>query len=333
MHKNQIHQLLNKTFFPEGDSGIKLVETHISWLIIGKKYVYKIKKPVKLSFLDFSTLSKRKIYCEEELRLNRRLTRNIYLNVLPVSLKDHQYYLNSTKGKRIDYAVQMKKLDTSRQMDLLLKKNKVNKEHIVKIASTISRFHKNIPATYPSFSRKNAEADFNDILIVKDFLEKNIDEEISGKIIHAIRKSNTFLKKNEGLFRKREAQGFVRDCHGDMHSGNIFLYHKPVIFDCIEFNKKYRHIDVLKEIAFLCMDLEAYKKYGLSDYLLKTYSKQKLNNELYLLFTYYKALLANVRAKVNALNAVQQFGNDSHRQSLQESFKYVNLMHSYIQLL
>jgi uncharacterized protein len=252
---------------------------------------------------------------------------------LPVSVRDHQYHLDSAKGKTIDYAVQLKKLDTSRQMNLLLKKNKVTKEHIRKIASTISRFHKNIPATYPSFSRKNAEADFNDILTVKKFLDKHLDKKTSGKITDAIRKSNTFLKKNEGLFRKREAQGFVRDCHGDMHSRNIFLYHKPVIFDCIEFNKKYRHIDVLKEIAFLCMDLEAYKKYGLSDYLLRTYSGNSLNDELYFLFTYYKAFLANVKAKVNALNAMQQAGNDACRQSLQESLKYIDLMHSYISLL
>jgi uncharacterized protein len=333
MNKDQIHQLMNKGIFPENDSAVELLETHISWIIIGKKYVYKIKKPVKLSFLDFSALRKRKFYCDEELRLNRRLTRNVYLNVLPVSAKDHQYYLNSANGQTIDYAVQMRKLDTSRQMDRLLKKNKVTKEHIEKIALTIFRFHKNIPATYPSFSRKNAEADFNDILTVKDFLKKNLGGEISGKIIHATRKSNTFLKKNEELFRKREARGFVRDCHGDMHSRNIFLYNKPIIFDCIEFNKKYRHIDVLKEIAFLCMDLEAYKKYGLSDYLLKTYSGKNLNDELYSLFTYYKAFLANVRAKANVLEAMQQDEDDSFKQSLKESLKYLNLMHSYIQLL
>jgi uncharacterized protein len=333
MNKNQIHQLLDKGIFPEDDWGIKLVETHISWVIIGKKYAYKIKKPLKLSFLDFSSLSKRKFYCDEELRLNRRLTQNVYLNVLAVSRKDNQYYLNSTKGKTIDYAVQMRKLDTSRQMDLLLKKNKVSKGQIEKIAFAISRFHKNIPVTRPLFSRKNAEADFNDILTVKNFLEKNLGDKISGKIIHAIRKSNIFLRKNEELFRKREEQGFVRDCHGDMHSRNIFLYNKPIIFDCIEFNEKYRHMDVLKEIAFLCMDLEAFKKYRLSDYLLKTYSEQSLNNELRLLFTYYKALLANVRAKASALQAMQQNENDPLRQRLKESLKYINLMHTYMSLL
>jgi uncharacterized protein len=334
MNRDQIFRLLNQGIFPEGDSGKKLIETHISWVIIGKKYVYKIKKPLRLPFLNFSTLSKRKFYCHEELRLNRRLTSNVYLDVLPVSGKNKQYYVNHRENKAIEYVVRMRKLDISRQMDILLKNNKVTKLHIRSIAATISLFHKNAQRIYSTFSIKNAKTDFNDILAVKNFLERNFNAEMSGKIAYAISKSNAFLKKNEVLFKRRIEQGFVRDCHGDMHSRNIFLYSKPVIFDCIEFNKKYRHIDVLHEIAFLCMDLEAFNKYKLSSYLLKIYSGGDLDDELYPLFIYYKALLANVRAKVNAFKAMQDDNeNDSFKQNLKESLKYIDLMHSYTLLL
>lgn len=330
MNKNQVDSLLKEGIFPDNDSEKKLIETGISWIILGAKYAYKIKKPVRFSFLDFSSLAKRKFYCEEELRLNRRLTKDIYLNVLPIYKNEATFQIGEQSGGNpVDYLVQMKKMNLAKEMDYMLLKNQVTREHIRTLALKIYRFHETSERIYREFNERALNENFEDILSVKTFVEKYLGISVSEKIDFSIHVSGDFIRKNKALFQERIKEGFVRDCHGDMHSRNIFLYKDPVIFDCIEFSPLLRQMDVLNEIAFLCMDLEAFKRSDLSHYFLKNYYPHKINKELLQLFVFYKCLRANIRAKVHALQAMQEENAGAGRESVNKIAQYVALMYSY----
>ena len=331
MDKDQINKLIRfGTYRGEALNG-KLIETHISWVILTKKYVFKIKKEMQYSFLNFSSLDKRKFYCERELILNRRFS-DIYLDVVPVNSKDDKLFLGTEPGLIMDYAVRMKRLQTAKQMNHLLKKNRVSKKQISVLAKKIAIFHQGMKRIYIPFIKTQAKREFNDILCVADWVKLNLDNEYTDLIDRAVRNSNTFLDQNEKFIKNRIKNGFWRDGHGDLHSKNIFLYSDPVIFDCIEFNDAFRQIDVLNELAFFCMDLEAFQRVDLSKHFMKTYLEifpcMKGQNEEKL-FIYYKCYRANVRAKVNIMRAMQSMDNNKIVKYSIEIKKYLELMDYY----
>jgi aminoglycoside phosphotransferase family enzyme len=255
MTKEQINKLISEGEFPGIHGQRELIETHISWVIICDQFVYKIKKPMRYSFLDFSTLALRKHFCEREIELNRRLTDNIYLDVQSISERKCQLIMGSKEGTIIDYAVRMYKLDKEKQMDILLLENKVTETDIRKLAEKIAFFHKNTVIIYNK-NFLDIQAKFNDLATEKEFLAEQLDMNSKNIISHAIETSDIFISKNKALLAARLKAGFFRDCHGDLHSRNIFLLPSPQPFDCIEFNDDFRQIDILNEVAFLCMDLE-----------------------------------------------------------------------------
>jgi aminoglycoside phosphotransferase family enzyme len=331
MNKYEINELnRHGTYKGELLNG-KLVETHISWVILTKQFAFKIKREMKYSFLNFSSLDKRKFYCERELLLNRRFS-NIYKDVLPIKREGSKLYIGAGKGKTIDYTVRMKRLQTAKQMNLLLGKNLVNKEQIKVLAKKIADFHQGADIIYTPFNKAEAKNKFNDILNVSDWIKINLGNAYVDSIKKAVISSNTFLDQNEQFIAKRVTAGFCRDGHGDLHSRNIFLYRDPVIFDCIEFNDDFRHIDVLNEVAFFCMDLEAFRRNDLSKIFMETYLElfpcMKSQNEE-ALFVYYKCYRTNVRAKVNALRAMQSADKVEINKCSIEIKKYLKLMDHY----
>ncbi|MGI9550230.1 MAG: hypothetical protein ACR2MT_03445, partial [Aurantibacter sp.] len=271
MTKAQIDKLLSEGKFPDITKKRKLIETHISWVILGAKFVYKIKKPIKYSFLDFSTLNLRKHYCEREINLNQRFSKNIYLEVSPIYELQDRYYMGGNKGTIIDYAVKMRKLDPKKRMDILLSQHKVSESDIKNLAERITHFHKNAKTIYIK-NVLDVQEKFNDLGAEIEFLAKKLGLEYSDLIDRAIKASDAFLSENEKLLKNRLKSGFFKDCHGDLHTRNIFLLPNPQPFDCIEFNDEYRQIDVLNEVAFLCMDLDALGKYALSDLFMEHYN-------------------------------------------------------------
>ncbi len=332
MTKEQINKLLNKGIFPEKASKRELIETHISWVIVSDPFVYKIKKTVHYSFLDFSTLEMRKHFCKREIELNKRLTKNIYLDVLPVCEWEDNYIMGGKAGTIIEYAVRMHKLDREKQMDQLLIKNKVSKNDIKNIAEKIAFFHKNTDIIYNKDSI-NIQEKFNDLESEKQFLSKHLDMKYCNIISHAIDTSDSFLHKNKKLLEDRLDARFIRDCHGDLHSRNIFLLPEPVPFDCIEFNDDFRQIDVLNEVAFLCMDLDAFERQDLSDLFIDYYNQffpAMQTKEDYNLFIYFKSYRANIRAKVNSLRAKTATDNLEKINTLSATKKYLLLMDSYL---
>lgn len=336
MTKDQIDRLLEKGKFPEFNGHPGFIETHISWILLCGHMVYKIKKPLLYSFLDFSTLERRKYYCTREIELNKRLTENIYLDVQPVrEIADGFYIGNEEPGEIIDYAVRMRRVDNNRQMNLLLLDDKVTASDLQNLAKKIASFHDRATIIYQK-DLMDIQKKFTDLGNESDFLKERLNiqsEEIIGR---AIKTSNAFMQNSRLLLAGRQKAGFFRDCHGDLHSRNIFLLPDPQPFDCIEFNDDYRQIDVLNEVAFLCMDLDAFDRQDLSDIFLNYYNRffnSMKTVEDYHLFVYYKSYRANVRAKVNSLRARSTINNTERKLCLSETNKYLKLMDQYIKMI
>lgn len=305
----------------------QIEETHISWVILTREFAFKIKKPVRLSFLDFSKPGLRKKFCEKELLLNRRFSQ-IYLDITPVREKDGNWVIGDGKGRIIDYAVRMKRMKTEKRMDKVLKKGDVGTSQILTLSQQISRFHQKAQIIKRPFNLNEVSDTFDDLRSIQPIVLKELGEEFSAIIDEAILFSNAFLSLHIKRFRERILLGFQRDVHGDLHSGNIFLYRQPVIFDCIEFNDHYRQIDVLSEIAFFCMDLEFYGQYSLAEIFINQYADlfscfQTAEDNV--LFIYYKLARANVRAKVHALSAIES----GEKYEMEITRKYLLLMNEY----
>ena len=332
MNKKQIDTILHSGKFQHAFKDPKLVETHISYVLLGSSLAYKFKKEIKYSFLDFSTLQKRKYFCERELVLNNRISTGVYLKVVPVRQQGKDLNIAGTGGKIIDYALKMKRLKDAKQMHLMLDKKRVNKDHIKALAVLIRKFHQQTTVIKNKFNQQHFATRFNDLLSVKDTITSSLGAAQAKIIEKAVRVSDKFLQSHYDLFTQRVEGGFVRDCHGDLHSRNIFLYRKPIIFDCLEFNDEFRQIDILDELAFFCMDLEADGFYTLSKAFTDHYfskTKKQFGSREQLLFTYYKCYRANVRAKVNALRTLQA-DDPLRNKRLEDVKKYLALMNTYL---
>ena len=335
MTKEQINELLSKGEFEEYRDLPLIIETHISWVFMCDQFAYKIKKPIHYSFLDFSTLEKRKYYCQREIELNKRLSGDIYIDVQPVRKSSACYFIGSKKGEVLDYAVKMKKMDGQKQMDVLLINNRVTESHIRNLAAKIADFHKKADIILQK-DILGIPKKFADLGKESDYLSQNLKANSRSIIRSAIESSNAFMEKNKSLLDNRLKAGFLRDCHGDLHCRNIFLLPGPVPFDCIEFNDDYRQIDVLNEIAFLCMDLDAFGRKDLGDLFLSCYNKRfpsMKTDEDRKLFIYYKSYRSNIRAKVNSLRARTAINQAQRNSALKEAGKYLDLMDVYIKEL
>lgn len=332
MTSTQIENLIQGSGLQQPCSQPQLLETHISWVILCDDFVYKIKKPVKFDFLDFSTLEQRKFYCEKELELNRRLTSGMYLDVLPVREDEGSVSVGAGNGKIADHAVKMTRIDPGRRMDLLLARQEVTVEQVQAIAGQLAAFHQRTLVCHYGV-RLQLQHDFNDLLQYAMAMEADIGKDQMDQIQRATDTAAKFLKANTGLLNERSAKGFIRDCHGDLHSGNIFLLNEPVIFDCIEFNDSLRQIDILNELAFLCMDLEFYHLPGLAQAFFDYYNHifpvcgSKEEEEL---FVFYKAYKANVRAKIHLMDAEGATDDEKRNTALHTGADYLLLMDGYL---
>ncbi len=304
MDDRQVSDIFERRAFPGKTEPSRLLSTHISWVILTPDYAFKIKKPVRFSFLDFSTRELRAHFCREEFRLNRRLAPDTYLGVLPIGWKDGFLYIGSRSRPAEDYAVWMRREDNSRELDVLLRAGNVAREDIKKLAHKLAAFHQKHRLKRFAINAEELGADFADLFAQEDALSS-----LSGRETHeAFQTMRTelpvFIKNHVHRLRARVREGFRVDGHGDLHSRNIFLTDDPVLFDCIEFNPHLRHLDVLDELAFLAMDLDYYERPDLAEALLYYYQQVNpciLVPEDETLFYFFKAYRANVRLKVTLL--------------------------------
>jgi uncharacterized protein len=335
MKRKEVYQLKDKGIFEGNLLEGELQETNISWVILTKSFAFKIKKEIKLSFLDYSTLDLRKKYCQKELELNRRFS-PIYLSVQPIKRNQKNWTIGDGPGDIVDYAVCMQRMDSDKRLDVLLQKGNLPDEAISNLAKQVAQFHQKATIITTDFDLQEAKNLFNDLTTVQDTASEELSSKYAVLIDQLILFSDDFLNKYSYRFIKRTKDGFKKDVHGDLHCGNIFIMEEPVIFDCIEFQDAFRQIDILYEIAFLCMDLEFFGRKDLSDLFLGTY-KQLIpcfqNEEDNGIFLYYKCLRANVRAKVFLLNSISEENPKKKVKELQKAKKYLDLASSYMQLL
>jgi aminoglycoside phosphotransferase family enzyme/predicted kinase len=322
-----IQQLLSPGIYPHPVTKIELVETHISWVILTGDYVYKLKKPVNFGFLDFSTLEKRKHYCNEELRLNKRLAPQIYLDTVAITGTQDTPEING-QGPVLEFAVKMRQFRQQDQFDRLLSAGRLHKDDITALANTIAHFHQSGQSATPDSTFGDPDHVFEPVKEnfsqIGPLLELEQDRALLQKIATW---SQTEFERCRATIAERKLQGFVRECHGDMHLRNIAKYHDAiVVFDCIEFNDNLRWIDVISEIAFIEMDLRDRDRRDYATILLNTYLQATGDYPAMVLMRYYLVYRAMVRAKVDCLRAHQEdIGAEEHHKTMGEFRHYLDL--------
>src|SRR5512135_1688366 len=291
--------------YPHAVSDVQLIETHISWVLLAGDYAYKIKKAVNLGFLDYTGLAALQFCCVEEIRLNRRTAPDIYLDAVAIGGTPDSPAFGTQPA--IEYAVRMRRFAPGNLMDSLLMQGKIAPEHIDTLSASIARFHANVPAAGP-------DSGFGTAASIHAVAQQNfvsLRAHLAGaadrKIIAALEAATEaeYISCRE-LFEARRAQGFVRECHGDLHLGNIALIgDEPVPFDCIEFNPDLRWIDVMSEIAFTVMDLLHRKHAEFAWRFLNACLEANGDYGGIPVLRFYLAYRATVRAKVCAIRAGQ----------------------------
>ena len=292
-----VEALMKPEAYQEETGKIELKQTHISFVFVTRNFVYKVKKAVNFGFLDFSTLERRRMFCQKELELNRRLCGDMYLEVVPITKTDAIKV--SGEGEAVEYAVKMKRIPEEKIMTRLLEEGKVDKKLVDRMANIIAEFHQKADAD-------KRIGEFGSLPMIETNWKENFEqskefvgETITKESYSLIReKVEGFMERNAALFAKRVSENMVRECHGDIHSGNIFVADRVYIFDAIEFNERFRFCDVASDVAFLAMDLDFKDRRDLSKFFVEKYVKYSGDKELEKLLSFYKCYRAYVRGKV-----------------------------------
>lgn len=283
--------------------GVELRETHISWVFLDGDDVFKIKKPVDMGFLDFSTLEKRRVACEAEVRLNRRLAEGIYLGVVPVTFGPDGRHQLEGAGELVDWAVHMRRLPDADRADVRLSQGRFQPEDIEAVAARLARFHAASAPTEEAARfggvetvRRNVEENFEQTRTsLGDYLEGSQAGELAAW-------QRRFLEEKRGLFEGRLGNGRVRDGHGDLRLEHVYIDDSGsiAIIDCIEFNDRFRYADVCADVVFLAMDLAFHRRVDLAERFLAAYSREANDYDLYPLIDFYESYRAFVRGKVSS---------------------------------
>ncbi len=305
-HRDLIHALLEPACYPHPVRQVEHIETHISDVLLTGAYAYKLKKPLDLGFLDFSTLEKRRWCCEEELRLNRRLAPELYLEVVPISGRPAHPRICGD-GEPFEYAVRMQQFDQAGMLEHVLARGELTGAHADEIADLVAGFHATLPPAAPNSGYGNSESIVGPALQNFDQLLPLIENERDRAVLDRLRQWTQAQHASlASAFEQRRREGFVRECHGDLHLGNMVLIDGRVrIFDCIEFSPLLRWIDVINETAFLVMDLIQRRRPDLAFRFLNRYLEITGDYAGVRLLRYYMVYRALVRAKVAAMRAAQ----------------------------
>ncbi len=327
-----LEKLQNPTLYSHPVTQFEVIETHISWVLLTGNYAYKIKKPVNFGFLDFSTLGKRHYYFEEELRLNRRLAPDLYLEVVVITGDEEQPEINGN-GPILEYAVKMRQFPQSNVLVNLLKSGQLSDEDFDELAGVIANFHGEVEIADDSMNFGSPDK------IIKPVLENFL--QIRQSLIHPLNVGLRLLEEWSRLehqrlvsvFEYRKKHGFIRECHGDLHLANIVRLEKKIIpFDGIEFNNNLRWIDVMSEVAFLVMDLKAHQRQDFGFRFLNSYLEQTGDYQGLQVLRFYCVYRAMVRAKINIFNCQQHKDEQSFAKAYQEYNNYLQLASEYTQM-
>ncbi len=302
----RIDELLVPAAFGHEVYDLRLVETHISWIILTGSFAYKIKKPVKLDFIDTSTLERRRHYCNEELRLNRRLAPELYLAVVPITRESGRARVDGA-GPAIEYAVRLKQFSRDAELPALLERDAVSPTEMLQLGETLADFHMKteevVDSQAPEATRRMHDTVLGNLEQLLEYTERRQDVPELRQLWNWTRAA---MNTNETAFEARANAHRIKDCHGDLHAANIVRSEGRLIpFDCIDFDPWLRWIDVMNDIAFLIMDLHSHGREDLAAVLLNRYLEITGDYEGVLLLPFYAVYRALVRAKVDAIAAEQ----------------------------
>ena len=325
-----IAALLEPSAYPEPTGRVELIQTHISWVFITDDFAYKVKKPVDLGFLNFTTLRRRHHYLQEELALNRRLCPEIYLEVLPITAQGDRLRVGG-RGQPRDYVLKMVRMPQDRMMDEVADRGELGRVHLDRIINRLVPFYEQA-ATGPRINK------YGEPSIITFNPEENFSrtdslagQMFSRELFQEIRYfARTFLARHRDLFLKRIREGRIRDCHGDLHMKNICLADNIYVFDCIEFNHRFRYGDVAADIDFLAMDLDFHGLRDLSRYFVERFALAYGDPDLLQMLDFYKCYRAYVRGKIHAFTAQDPAqAPETRDQALKTARAYFDLAGEY----
>jgi aminoglycoside phosphotransferase family enzyme/predicted kinase len=297
---------------------LRVLDTHISWVVLTGSFAYKIKKPIKLDFLDYSTLEKRRHYCELELELNRRWAPGIYLDVVPISGSFEAPEVGGA-GSPIEYAVKMHQFPQSAQLDEQLAAGLLDDDDMFDLAETVARIHAAVPTyqavTADSFLAATRQAMLDNF----DYLQEGTDADAIQRLLSWTRQN---LDDHRESISTRYESGCVRDCHGDLYLKNLVRLPSGIVpYDCIEFSVELRNIDVISDVSFLVMDLVARDETQLAYAFINRYLECSGDYEGVTLLGLYVVYHALIRAKIAAIRALER-EHDANRQRDHEEMNH-----------
>jgi len=318
-----IERLSRPEAFPQPVSDVEVKQTHISIVFIAGDVVYKVKKPVQLAFLDFSSLELRKKFCDAEVRLNRRLAPDVYLGVVPITASGDELRFE-VEGEPVEWAVKMHRLPVEATLEELVDTDRVTAEQITRLGSRLARFHQQADSN-PDIS---AFGHFDNVArnIRENFEIAGlaVGESVSPRVWERLRAAvEGELATHHALIDARSDRGVPRDTHGDLHLDHVYLFpdHPPprdlVIVDCIEFNERFRFTDPVADVAFLVMDLRFHGRWDLARALANSWADTAADGEGEALLPLYVSYRAAVRAKVEFLLLRESEVPESAREAAQ----------------
>jgi len=327
-----VQAMLNPAFYPHHPGKVEFLQTHISYLFLAGELVYKVKKPVDFGFLDFTTLEKRHYYCQEEVRLNKRFSPDVYLATVPISRNGAAFRLGDDT-EVVEYAVKMRRINEDHMLYRLLEGGKIDAEAMQRIGKHLAKAYAAIPSDEKA--RAFGALDVISTNVVENFEQtsKYIGGPLSKEAFETIESwSLAFMQEKTALFEQRMAQGSIKDCHGDLHLQHICVEGEKIyIFDCIEFNERFRFGDVASDVAFLAMDLDFNGHPGLARTFVDAYIEASGDATLAQVLVFYKVYRAYVRAKVTSF-MLDDAGLDERTkdEGFQRAKEYYDLAFQYV---
>jgi hypothetical protein len=322
--------LLRPESYPHPAAEVKLLQTHISYVLLAGDYVYKIKKPVNFGFLDFTSLEKRRFFCDREVELNRRLCPDLYLGVTTITRSGAGFALD-TPGEVVEYAVKMARMDEARMMGRIIEAGQLTEATLDQIVAILVPFYEKAAGgpELAAFGTPDAVA----VNVLENFQQTEGFVGCASLSLAQFQRisayAQAFLERGE-LFGARIAAGRIRDCHGDLYSANICLSEPIRIFDCIEFNERFRYCDVASDVAFLAMDLDYHGLEELSRYFIASMVERAGDQGLAAMLDFYKCYRAYVRGKIGLFTAhAPEVDATTKAASLAQAGRYFQLAERY----
>ena len=312
--------------------GIEVIETHISIVFLAGEFAYKVKKPIKTDFLDYSTLELRKHFCEEELRLDSRYADDLYVGVVPIVWDNGRLKVDSP-GDAMQYAVKMHRFPKGVLLSERAAAGQLTTAEIRQLAETVASFHQNASRCDPGFASEWTDYLVKNLHQIISDLQSHLGLETAATLEVLQGWSNEYFKENHQVFAGRAQSGFIRECHGDLHLGNVLHWGDRLIpFDGIEFNERLRWIDVLCDAAFLQMDLQACGHLNLSRSFINAYLEQTGDYQSLAILRWFLVYRSLVRALVATIRSGQSQLTSSDREAaMLDAREHVSLAYRFTQ--